>query len=102
LRDNVIPQVNSEDVVFVSFTVETNDTDANMAAYQDENDFDWAFAVATPELISGLTTQFGAFVTIPPSQPHFIIYPDGTTTGLLTGMQDPAETLRLLAAGSAS
>jgi hypothetical protein len=101
LRDNVIPQVDADETVFVSFTIETGDTDANMAAYQAENGFDWIFAVATPELLAGLTQQFGLNVTIPPTQPHFIIYPDGSTSSLLTGIPDPAETIRMLTSGGA-
>jgi hypothetical protein len=35
-------------------------------------------------------------VVVPPSQPHFIIAPDGTPTDLLTGADDPQTLIDLL------
>jgi cytochrome oxidase Cu insertion factor (SCO1/SenC/PrrC family) len=71
--------------VFVSLTVETNDTAADLAAYAEDEAFPWTFAVMTPDLLAALRDQFGSSIAVPPTQPHFIIRPDGTTTGLLTG-----------------
>lgn len=99
----MVPQVNGEDVIFLSLDIETSSQDASLAAYADENEFPWLFAVATPDVISALVQEFGQAVTISPSQPHFIIRPDGSTTGLMTGNPSPDEVLQMLqnAAGSA-
>ena len=103
LRDNVVPQVNNDEVVFVSLDIETASQDDVLASYAENNSFPWRFTVATPELIAGLVEAFGPSVTVPPSQPHFIIRPDGSTTGLMTGNPTPDEVLSQLqeAAGAA-
>ena len=92
----MVPQINGEDVVFLSLDIETASQDADLAAYADSNSFPWLFAVATPELMGALVQEFGQSVTVPPSQPHFIIRPDGSTTGLMTGNPSPDEVLQML------
>lgn len=97
LRDEVLPQLaGRDDIVFVSVTIETNDTDSNLQTYAQQNGFPWTFAVATPDLLQQWVSTFGNVITNPPSQPHFVIYPDGTTTGLLTGSPSAADVLALL------
>lgn len=90
-------------VVFVALSVETTLPAADLAAYADAAGFPWTFAVITPDLLRELTDVFGRTVTNPPATPHFIIGPDGTTTALMTGIDDDA-TLRsaLQAAGAAT
>lgn len=90
----------SEDVVFVSLSVETNIGDGDLANYTEETGFDWAFAVATPEMLVSLVETFGQSITNPPSTPHFIIRPDGSTTELTTGFEGPDEILQNLEAES--
>jgi thiol-disulfide isomerase/thioredoxin len=90
----------SEDVVFVSLSVETNIGDGDLANYTQETGFDWAFAVATPEMLVSLVETFGQSITNPPSTPHFIIRPDGSTTDLTTGYEGPEEILQNLEAES--
>ena len=92
----------SEDVVFVSLSVETNIGDGDLANYTQETGFDWAFAVATPEMLVSLVETFGQSITNPPSTPHFIIRPDGSTTDLTTGYEGPEEILQNLEAESQS
>jgi thiol-disulfide isomerase/thioredoxin len=93
---------NSEDVVFVSLSVETNIGNGDLANYTEETGFDWVFAVATPEMLISLADTFGQTVTNPPSTPHFIIRPDGTTTDLTTGYEGPEELLQNIEAASQS
>jgi cytochrome oxidase Cu insertion factor (SCO1/SenC/PrrC family) len=83
-RDEVMPQVNMENVVFVSLTIETNLTPQDVQAYADENNFGWIFAVATPELLQALTAQFGNGVNVPPSEPQWMIRPNGSVVGLIS------------------
>lgn len=92
----------SEDVVFVSLSVETNIGNGDLADYTEETGFDWVFAVATPEMLISLADTFGQTVTNPPSTPHFIIRPDGTTTDLTTGYEGPEELLQNIEAASQS
>ncbi len=92
----------SEDVVFVSLSVETNIGNGDLANYTEETGFDWVFAVATPEMLISLADTFGQTITNPPSTPHFIIRPDGSTTDLATGYEGPEELLQNIEAASQS
>lgn len=80
-----------DDVVFVALSVETNISNEDLKAYTDSTGFDWVFAVATPELIQELVSLYGQTITNPPSTPHFIIRPDGSTTDLVTGIEGVEE-----------
>ncbi len=83
-RDNVLPQVDANNVVIVSLDIETNSTAASLAQYADGNQFPWLFAVASPDLVRELVGALGSTVQVPPSEPQWIIRPDGTLTALLT------------------
>jgi hypothetical protein len=96
LRDNVLPQMNPDEFVFISLEIEANSQPADLAVYAQDNGFPWLFAVASQEMMTALVEEFGRTVSVPPSQPHFIIAPDGSTTGLLTGSPPPDETIRQL------
>jgi Redoxin len=85
VRDEVFPQMDSSQFVFVSLTVETSDTAENMAVYANDNQFPWVFSVMPTDLLAALSSQLGASISNPPTQPHFIIRPDGTVTALMTG-----------------
>ncbi len=93
-------QLNSDDVVFIALSVETNISNADLAQYTEDTGFDWTFAVATPELLQELTNVFGRTITNPPSTPHFIIRPDGTTTELTTGIESAEQIVAQLQANS--
>lgn len=80
-------QVDMETAVFVALSVETNISADDLAAYAENEGFDWTFAVATPELIQALVAEFGQAITNPPSTPHFVIRPDGSATDLVTGIE---------------
>ncbi len=83
-------------VTFVALSVETTLEADALARYAEEQGFDWTFAVMTPEMLRALAAEFGQAVASPPTTPHFVIYPDGTTTDLFTGFQAPAELLALV------
>ena len=76
-----------DSVVFVALSVETNIANEDLKQYTESTGFDWVFAVATPELLRELATLYGQTITNPPSTPHFIIRPDGSTTDLVTGIK---------------
>lgn len=76
---------------FVSLSVGENVSDADLAAYADREGFNWIFAVAPPEMLAELSSAFGGAALTPPSTPHFIIWPDGTDSGLKTGAESTDE-----------
>ncbi|MDX2160421.1 MAG: TlpA disulfide reductase family protein [bacterium] len=82
-----------DSVVFIALSVETNIASADLASYADDQGFDWQFAVLTPELLGELVNTFGRTISNPPSTPHFILRPDGTTTTLFTGIKSPDEII---------
>lgn len=83
--NGVIPQLDSDQYVFISLSVEPGLADSSLASYADQNGFQQLFVVATPDLTRALVDQFGRGVTTPPSTPHFTIAPDGAVSGLSTG-----------------
>ena len=92
----------SEDVVFIGLSVETNISDADLLDYTEQTGYFWTFAVVTPEMLISLADSFGQTITNPPSTPHFIIRPDGSTTELSTGFEGPDDIIENIAAESQS
>lgn len=86
-----------EQVVFIAISVETDLAAETLAAYADENGFDWTFAVATPALVQALAETFGQTIANPPATPHFLIQPDGAHGDLVTGFERGDEILANLA-----
>ncbi len=97
IRDAKTQLGNETQVTFVALSVETTLGADALARYAEEQGFDFTFAVMTPEMLRALAAEFGQAIASPPSTPHFVIYPDGTTTDLFTGFQEPAELLALVA-----
>lgn len=81
-----------EEVVFVALSVEANIGDEALAAYAADTGYDLVFAAMPPEMLQALAAQFGQTISNPPATPHFVIYPDGTTSGLVTGIE-PTEAI---------
>ena len=94
---NAAKQEVGEDVEFIALSIEGNLSNEALAAYAEKEGFDLRFAVITPELLRALVDTFGRVITSPPSTPHFIIRPDGSTTELATGLESPADLLAQLA-----
>ncbi len=84
---------------FVSLSVGESIADSDLASYADREGFGWIFAIATPEMLAELTNAFGRSALTPPSTPHFLIYPDGSDSGLKTGPES-TEDLRAGLTGS--
>lgn len=94
-----IPEA-GEDVVFVALSVEGDIANEVLADYAEKAGFNMIFAVASTDLLRGLVDDFGREITSPPSTPHFIVRPDGSTTELVTGREAPEVILEQLAAAS--
>ncbi len=86
-------EVGDGDVTFVALSVETTLEPAALAEYADEQGFDFTFAVMTPELLRALAAEFGQSVANPPATPHFVRYPDGSSSKLMTGFSPPDAVL---------
>jgi cytochrome oxidase Cu insertion factor (SCO1/SenC/PrrC family) len=80
-------QLDADEVVFIALSLETNIADETLAQYANGSSYDWLFAVATPDLLKGLTEEFGRAIVVAPSTPHFIIRADGTNSELVTGIE---------------
>jgi thiol-disulfide isomerase/thioredoxin len=98
IRDQLVGQVDPAQVAFVGLSVETTLPPERLAAYVDTHAFGWTFAVMTPELLQELRDTFGLTVANPPAIPHFVIGPDGTTSGLSTGFHSVDRLLEELTA----
>lgn len=93
-------RADADQYVFIAISVEGNLPDETLAAYALRWNFPLKFAVATPELLAALITDYGREVTVPPSTPHFLVRFDGTLTGLNLGFKSPDEILKFLWLGS--
>lgn len=78
-------QLGEANYVYISLSVEPNDTTPGLAQYAVRENFPWIFAIAPPDMIRELVAQFGRTITNPPSTPHFIISPSGSVSQLSTG-----------------
>jgi cytochrome oxidase Cu insertion factor (SCO1/SenC/PrrC family) len=94
--------LNREDVVFVALSVETDLDPSVVAQYAANNGFTHTFAIVSPELLAELTVLFGVTIVNPPSTPHFIIRPDGSTTSLVTGIESAEQIVAQITAVSGS
>jgi peroxiredoxin len=89
-------QLDASQYVFVSISVETNISSDDLATYADNQDFPWIFAVASPDMLTTLSEQYGETVLVPPSTPHFIINTEGRLSGLYTGFHEAPDIMTLL------
>ena len=50
--------------------------------------------MVTPEFLRALAAAFGQSALNPPATPHFILYPDGSSSDLMTGFSPPEAIAR--------
>ena len=93
-----VANADPDQVAFLALSVEAGLDAAALAAYADQNEFSWRFAVVTPEMLQALAETFGPTVANPPATPHFIVRPDGSYTELTTGFSSSDTILANLAA----
>lgn len=91
-------QLGNDEVVFIAVSVETSIAATDLAQYATDNNFEWTFAVSTPEMLVELAHAFGQTIANPPATPHFIIRPDGSVTDLITGIDSPEQLIQDLQA----
>lgn len=88
--------LDSDEVVFVALSVETNISAPELARYADDNGFDLLFAVMSPEILQSFTETFGRTIANPPATPHFIVRSDGSITELFTGIKSPEDIIAVI------
>jgi cytochrome oxidase Cu insertion factor (SCO1/SenC/PrrC family) len=77
-----------DEVVYISLGIDPSEAERDLAAYADDNGFDWRFAVAPRELSRALAEAFGDRVLAPPSTPRIVVTPDGQVIGPAFGIAD--------------
>jgi hypothetical protein len=81
----------SADLVYVGLDVDPNEPAEALAAYSEEQGFDWTFVVATKDVARSLAAEFGDQVLSPPSTPLILVGPDGAVIELHFGIRPAAE-----------
>lgn len=93
-----IPEAERGDIVLVALSSEVDLPRETLAAYAEENDFPFIFAVMSAEMLRAMADDLGQEIAVPPATPHLIVAPDGTIGDLRTGGASPEEILALFAA----
>jgi thiol-disulfide isomerase/thioredoxin len=93
-------QLGETSTVYISLSVEPNDTTEALAEYRVRENFPWIFAVAPPDMMRALITQFGQTVTNPTSTPHLVISPSGSVSQLATGIHSAEQLVTELTAAA--
>jgi hypothetical protein len=81
----------SDDLVYVGLDVDPNEQPADLAAYSEDEGFDWPYAVASVEVARSLAAEFGDQVLSPPSTPLILVGPDGAVIEHHFGIRRAAE-----------
>ena len=85
---NAIPLLEGDRHVVITLSVETELPPEELKAYADKGGYEWLFAVASEDMVKAIVDEFGRSVMVPPSTPHFYVFPDGTFSELKTGGED--------------
>ncbi|HEX2141105.1 MAG TPA: TlpA disulfide reductase family protein [Candidatus Limnocylindria bacterium] len=83
----------------VGIDVDPSELPADLAAYVEEQGFEWPFAMANPEIATALTDRFGNGFRFPPNTPMALLFPDGSIRALDFGGYDVEALLAEIAAG---
>jgi hypothetical protein len=83
--------VASDDLVYLGLDVDPNEQAADLAAYSEDEGFDWPYAVASVEVARSLAAEFGDQVLSPPSTPLILVGPDGAVIEQHFGIRRAAE-----------
>ena len=88
------------DYKIVALSVEDKLPDEDLAKYATTEEFDFTFAVASPEMMRALGEKYGQNVLNPSIGSRFIISPDGQLSELTTGAIEPGELVASLETAS--
>ena len=91
----------SDEAVFIALSVEPNIASQALVDYANKQGFEFTVAAMPAEMLRQLSEEYGQTIGNPPATPHFIIWPDGSTTDLVTGFEDASEIVaQIQSAGS--
>ncbi len=85
-----LASVASDDLVYIGLDVDANEQAEALAAYAEEEGFDWTYAVASKDVARSLAAEFGDQVLSPPSTPLILVGTDGTVIETHFGIRDAA------------
>jgi hypothetical protein len=77
-QHNVVAAHNEADFHSISLDVDPSENPDDLAAYSEQQGFDWHFAVADAELLGQLRERFGTAVAVPPGMPKILFRTDGS------------------------
>lgn len=80
--------LDSDEVVYISLGIDPSEAERDLAAYAEDNGFDWRFVVSPRALSRALAESFGDRVLAPPSTPRITVTPDGQVIGPAFGIAD--------------
>jgi thiol-disulfide isomerase/thioredoxin len=93
---DALPRLDPDRHIVIAISIETELSNEDLAKYADNSGFNWLFAVASPDNLKALVDDLGREVTVPPSTPHVIVYPDGSVGELRTGGLDADGIVELM------
>lgn len=86
-KQQLIDENLNEDFVFLALSVEGNIANEKLVKHAERLEVDLIFAAASPDLLRGITNEFGRDAIHPHSTPHFIVKNNGDMTELKTGLE---------------
>lgn len=92
----VLPNFSNDQVAYVSLDVVPGQTNSQLLAYANENNFPWTFATNTDNLLRTLIQKFGLSVVNIDSVPMFVISPRGNVSSLYTGGMSESDLTHLV------
>lgn len=90
---NVVAAHNEADFHSISLDVDPGEQPDDLAAYAEQEGFDWAFAMADANLIAQLRDRFGTAVAVPPGMPKILFGTDGSVELVGLGEQWTAQQI---------
>lgn len=75
---NVVAAHNEAEFHSISLDVDPGEQPDDLAAYSEQQGFDWHFAMADAELLAQLRERFGTAVAVPPGMPKILFRTDGS------------------------
>lgn len=89
-------QLGEGDYKIVALSVEDKLPDEDLAKYAETEEFEFTFAVASPEMMRALGEKYGQNVLNPSIGSRFMISPEGELSELTTGAIEPGELVATL------
>lgn len=97
---SAIPELGNEDYAYISIAVDPGMRASDLAAYADQQEFDWQFTTASDEFITAFVDQFGRAAITTPNMVHFVLQPDGSVTRTYQGTPSPEQLVEEIRSAS--